>query len=221
MKYSVIIIGNTQGGLFKSILKHNFVRNLIREVVSDIPCGIINIAKENKIKNTIFPSFDGSSFSKKLCSKFKNTENIFFLSFYTKLFTKDFVDSFQTKIINIHPSLLPLYPGLNSIKKNLNSDILFMGSTLHIVDEFIDNGPKLLQVSIPLDKNKAFKFNRNYLFYAQYYSILQFFKWIKEDRIVLDSQNLIVKDIYFKPSIFSPNLDSDFFELINEINKLQ
>ena len=69
---------------------------------------------------------------------------------------KKFIQAFPEKIINIHPSLLPAFPGLNVQKKALEHGAKFSGCTVHFVNEEVDGGPIILQSTVPiLDEDDA------------------------------------------------------------------
>ena len=67
------------------------------------------------------------------------------LAGFMKILPKDFVQAFQNRIINIHPSLLPQFPGLEAQKQALAAGVKETGCTVHFVDEGCDTGPIILQ----------------------------------------------------------------------------
>src|SRR5215475_14303383 len=72
------------------------------------------------------------------------------LAGYMRLLSAYFVASFPQKILNIHPSLLPSFPGLESQKQALDHGVKFAGCTVHFVDETLDAGPIILQAVVPV-----------------------------------------------------------------------
>ena len=72
------------------------------------------------------------------------------LAGYMRLLSPYFVASFPQKILNIHPSLLPSFPGLESQKQALDHGVKFAGCTVHFVDENLDAGPIILQAVVPV-----------------------------------------------------------------------
>jgi len=70
------------------------------------------------------------------------------LAGYMRLLSRDFIEAFPYKIVNIHPSLLPLYPGLNAQKQALEHGARVSGCTVHFVNEDLDAGPVILQRSV-------------------------------------------------------------------------
>lgn len=72
-----------------------------------------------------------------------------FLAGYMKILGHLLLDTFRNRIVNIHPSLLPLYPGMDSYKRAFEDNVTESGVTIHIVDEGVDTGPVLLQEKFP------------------------------------------------------------------------
>ena len=69
---------------------------------------------------------------------------------YMKILSPKFVSRFSGKIINIHPSLLPAFPGLHSQRKALLAGVQITGCTVHYIDDGVDTGPIILQAAVPV-----------------------------------------------------------------------
>ena len=72
------------------------------------------------------------------------------LAGYMRLLSPYFVAAFPQRILNIHPSLLPSFPGLESQKQAIDYGVKFAGCTVHFVDENLDAGPIVLQAAVPV-----------------------------------------------------------------------
>ncbi|MGH9727663.1 MAG: phosphoribosylglycinamide formyltransferase [Candidatus Acidiferrales bacterium] len=72
------------------------------------------------------------------------------LAGYMRLLSPYFVQAFRGRILNIHPSLLPAFPGLESQRQALEHGVKFAGCTVHFVDETLDAGPIILQSAVPI-----------------------------------------------------------------------
>ena len=72
------------------------------------------------------------------------------LAGFMRILGKNFIKAFPKKIINIHPSLLPAFPGLNVQEKALKHGSKFSGCTVHFVNEEVDEGPIILQSVVPI-----------------------------------------------------------------------
>ncbi|MXZ34285.1 MAG: phosphoribosylglycinamide formyltransferase [Acidobacteria bacterium] len=72
------------------------------------------------------------------------------LAGFMRILSPLFVRSFRNRILNIHPSLLPAFPGLHPQRQALEYGVRFSGCTVHLVDEGVDSGPILLQAAVPV-----------------------------------------------------------------------
>ena len=73
------------------------------------------------------------------------------LAGYMRLLSPHFVAAFRNRILNIHPSLLPAFPGLEAQRQALEHGAKFSGCTVHFVDENLDAGPIVLQAAVPIE----------------------------------------------------------------------
>jgi phosphoribosylglycinamide formyltransferase 1 len=72
------------------------------------------------------------------------------LAGYMRLLSGDFIRPYQGRILNIHPSLLPLFPGLHTHQRALDAGMKIAGCTVHLVTEGMDEGPILAQAAVPI-----------------------------------------------------------------------
>jgi phosphoribosylglycinamide formyltransferase-1 len=72
------------------------------------------------------------------------------LAGYMKIIGENFVKNFKNRIMNIHPALLPSFPGLHSQRKAIKYGVRYSGCTVHFVDEKMDHGPIILQAIVPV-----------------------------------------------------------------------
>ncbi len=79
------------------------------------------------------------------------------LAGYMQLLSEDFVARFRNRIVNVHPALLPAFPGLDAIGQALEAGVDTTGVTVHFVDEGVDTGPTIAQceVPVPADRDRA------------------------------------------------------------------
>jgi phosphoribosylglycinamide formyltransferase-1 len=75
------------------------------------------------------------------------------LAGYMRLLSPEFVRRFPQRILNIHPSLLPAFPGLHAQQKALDYGVKITGCTVHFVDEDLDHGPIIVQRAVPVLNN--------------------------------------------------------------------
>ena len=109
----------------------------------------LGFAHQFKIKKKIF-NFKNSLIQEKKLLKFLKKEKINFvcLAGFMKILSKDFITKFDGQIINIHPSLLPKYKGLNTHLRAINNKDKFAGCTVHYVTDKLDSGKIILQKKV-------------------------------------------------------------------------
>jgi phosphoribosylglycinamide formyltransferase-1 len=75
------------------------------------------------------------------------------LAGYMRVLSADFINAFRQRILNIHPSLLPSFPGLNAQQQALDNRATISGCTVHFVDETLDGGPIIAQREVPVSQD--------------------------------------------------------------------
>lgn len=107
------------------------------------------------------------------------------LAGYMKILTPEFTQRFRGKILNIHPSLLPKYAGLNTYQRALDAGDTEHGTTIHFVNEEVDGGAIVLQAKVPIfpdDSVEDIEFRTREQEYRIYPMVV---KWFVEDRLKL------------------------------------
>ena len=84
----------------------------------------------------------------------KHEVDLIVLAGFMRILSNSFTEKFNRKIINIHPSLLPKYPGLKTHEKVMNNKDKYHGVTIHLVDEGLDSGPIIAQARFEVTKYK-------------------------------------------------------------------
>jgi phosphoribosylglycinamide formyltransferase-1 len=113
----------------------------------------IEKAKERGIAARVIPSkgLEREVYDRKVVAVLQEFKvDLVCLAGYMRLLSPFFVASFPNRILNIHPSLLPSFPGLESQRQALEYGVKFAGCTVHFVDENLDAGPIVLQATVPV-----------------------------------------------------------------------
>ena len=113
----------------------------------------LNYAKKYSIPYLIIDT-DLKSFENKILNEIKKYNiELICLAGYMKIISKNFLEKYGKLIINIHPSLLPKFKGLNTFSRVLNSKEKSTGCTVHIVDQFLDNGRIIIKKKFNITLN--------------------------------------------------------------------
>ncbi len=116
----------------------------------------LNYAKIYKIKKKVLNFKNKNLSENKLLSVLKiNNIKMICLAGFMKILSKNFIKKFKGKILNIHPSLLPKYKGLNTHERALNNKEKYSGCTVHFVSPRLDSGKIILQKKIKISKNET------------------------------------------------------------------
>ena len=116
----------------------------------------LNYAEIYNIKKKVLNFKNKKLSEKKLLSVLKvNNIEMICLAGFMKILSKDFIKKFKGKILNIHPSLLPKYKGLNTHKRALSNKEKYSGCTVHFVNSKLDSGKIILQKKVRISKNET------------------------------------------------------------------
>ena len=158
VKTAVFISGN--GSNLKSLIKFSRSNKSpisIKLIISShSKAKGLSYSKIFKIKKRVINFKNTKIFDDKLISILrKNQIEMICLAGFMKILSKNFIQKFNGKIINIHPSLLPKYKGLNTHKRALKNKEKYSGCTVHFVNSKLDSGKIILQKRVKISKNET------------------------------------------------------------------
>ena len=156
-------------------------------------------AEKHGIK-TIFidPStyLNSKEYDKALVLKLKEFSiDLICLAGYMRILGEEVIQTFEKKIINMHPSLLPAFSGLNAQKQAINYGVKFSGCTVHFVDSGVDSGPIILQTVVPVYDNDDEKSLSKRILEQEHYLYPKAIKMIQENKIRLSGRTVTSKII--------------------------
>tara|TARA_A100001011_G_scaffold282107_1_gene292236 strand:- start:576 stop:1157 length:582 start_codon:yes stop_codon:yes gene_type:complete len=118
----------------------------------------LNFSKQFRIKKRIYNFKIKSLAEKKILFELKKNQiDLICLAGFMKILSKNFIDDFRGKILNIHPSLLPKFKGLNTHERALKNNEKFSGCTVHYVNSKLDSGKIILQKKVRITKGETSK----------------------------------------------------------------
>ena len=152
---TAVFISGT-GSNLKSLIKFSKLKKspiTIRIIISNNPKSKgLKYANINKIKKKVF-NLNSTLFEKKAINELKkNNINLICLAGFMKILSKSFIKNFNGKILNIHPSLLPKYKGLNTHVKAIKNKDKYSGCTVHLVNSKLDSGRIINQKKVRINK---------------------------------------------------------------------
>ena len=157
-KINIAIFISGTGSNLLNLIKHSKLKNSrfsIKVIFSDNKKAKgLKYAKKYRIPFKILNYKNKKIAEKNSLNKLKETKiKIICLAGFMRILSADFLRKFKGKILNIHPSLLPKYKGLNTHKRALKNKEKYSGCTVHLVNSKLDSGKIILQKKVRVYKN--------------------------------------------------------------------
>jgi phosphoribosylglycinamide formyltransferase-1 len=159
-KFKTAVFISGTGTNFKNLIKFSKIKKTpisINLVISNINNAKgLKYANQFNIKKKVFNFHDIKNTEKKILSLLKKEKiNFICLAGFMRILSKNFIKRYNGKIINIHPSLLPKYKGLNTHYRAIENKDKFAGCTVHYVTEKLDSGKIIMQKKIKISANDS------------------------------------------------------------------
>ena len=116
------------------------------------------------------------------------------LAGFMRILSRAFVDRYAGRMINIHPSLLPTYPGLDTHSRALADGVRIHGCTVHFVTDDVDHGPIIAQAAVPVRNDDDAKTLAARVLEAEHRTLVAAVGWFCAGRLVIDGARVRVKN---------------------------
>lgn len=198
MRLGVLISG--RGSNFEAISNNINRFKLDAEiavVISNRPSAPgLEIARQHGLPLRVIPSagMERETYDRLLIDELKTHEvDLVCLAGFMRLLSAQFIQSFPQRVLNIHPSLLPAFPGLDAVRQALDYGTKITGCTVHFVDEFLDSGPIVIQAAVPvLDDDSVDTLSARVL--AQEHLIYsKAIQYIADGRVTIEGRRVRIK----------------------------
>ena len=161
-KINIAIFISGTGSNLKNLINHSLKENskfkITLVISNNLKAKGLNYTKEFKIKKKIINYSNIKNAEKEILIELKkNKIDLICLAGFMKILSKNFIKNFKGKMINIHPSLLPKYKGLNTHQRAIDNKEKYSGCTVHYVNSKLDSGKIILQKKVRILKNDTFK----------------------------------------------------------------
>ncbi|HIC77442.1 MAG TPA: phosphoribosylglycinamide formyltransferase [Candidatus Dadabacteria bacterium] len=149
-KFRIGVFSSGNGSNFEAIVKADIPNVEVSFLLCNIEDAyVLERAKNFSIDSILLPHKNFESrkdFEKEIISRIQDYDvDLIILAGFKRILSPFFINYFEKKIINLHPSLLPSFPGLRAPKQALEYGVKFTGCTVHFVDDGVDTGPIILQ----------------------------------------------------------------------------
>ncbi|MHB1127565.1 MAG: phosphoribosylglycinamide formyltransferase [Bacillota bacterium] len=115
------------------------------------------------------------------------------LAGYMRLLTTELINAFPGRIVNIHPSLLPAFPGLEAQRRALEYGVKYSGCTVHFVELGMDTGPIIAQAVVAVEEGDTAETLAERILVCEHQIYPRVLRWIAEGRVQLDGRRVHIK----------------------------
>ncbi len=199
MKKKILVLASGMGSNFAAIREHIRKKKLKAEIsalISDNPeSNSLLLALSFKIDSVSIPfrKDDREGYNRDLLRKIRQYgPDLIVTAGYMRILPDFIVNEYTHRIINIHPSLLPAFPGINSIHKAYAYGSQISGCTTHFVDNTVDGGPIILQSAVKI-KNGMSETDLTEVIHKEEHKILPLsVQYFIEDRIQIEGRRITI-----------------------------
>ena len=161
-KKNIAVFISGRGSNLRSLIKYSKTKRSLIEIVlvvsNNFSAKGLDYANKSKINNIFIKYSNRENFENRLLKLLKrNNVDLICLAGFMKILSRKFIKKFSKPILNIHPSLLPKYKGLNTHFRAVKNKEKYSGATVHIVSEKLDSGKIIIQEKVKILKSDTEK----------------------------------------------------------------
>jgi phosphoribosylglycinamide formyltransferase 1 len=195
--FRVVVLASGSGTNLQAILDQLHAGEDGIEVVgvgSDKPdATALERAKQAEVESAVFPAADYEDRSARdaaLGDWIERTEaDLVVLAGYMQMLSREFVERFRGRVINVHPALLPAFPGIDAVQQAIDHGAKITGVTVHFVDEGMDSGPIILQRPVPVAPSREWAETERAIHATEHALLPETIRLIAAGRVRFDDEN--------------------------------
>jgi phosphoribosylglycinamide formyltransferase 1 len=195
--FRVVVLASGGGTNLQAILDQLHAGEEGIEVVgvaSDKPdATALERAKQAEVESAVFPAADYQDRGARdaaLGDWIERTEaDLVVLAGYMQMLSPEFVERFRGRVINVHPALLPAFPGIDAVQQAIDHGAKITGVTVHFVDEGMDSGPIILQRPVPVAPSREWAETERAIHATEHALLPETIRLIAAGRVRVDDEN--------------------------------
>lgn len=195
--FRVVVLASGSGTNLQAILDQLHAGEDGIEVVgvgSDKPdATALERARQAEVESAVFPAADYEDRSARdgaLGDWIERTEaDLVVLAGYMQMLSPEFVERFRGRVINVHPALLPAFPGIDAVQQAIDHGAKITGVTVHFVDEGMDSGPIILQRPVPVAPSREWADTERAIHATEHALLPETIRLIAAGRVRFDDEN--------------------------------
>ncbi|HEY6771667.1 MAG TPA: phosphoribosylglycinamide formyltransferase [Solirubrobacterales bacterium] len=195
--FRIVVLASGSGTNLQAILNQLHGGDEGIEVVgvgSDKPdAGALDRARRVDVETAVFPSADYDDRGARdlaLGDWIEEREaDLVVLAGYMQMLSPEFVSRFHNRVINVHPALLPAFPGIDAVQQAIDHGSKVTGVTVHFVDEGMDSGPIIMQRPVPVAPSRAWDETEKAIHATEHALLPETIRLIAAGRVRIDETN--------------------------------
>jgi phosphoribosylglycinamide formyltransferase-1 len=177
--------------------KKGTINGMIELVVSDNPDAPgLQYAKENNIECAVFKKLKEetrSEYFEKIISELEMKKiDLVVLAGFMKILSPNIVRKYRNRMLNIHPALLPSFPGEQAQRQALDHGVKYSGCTVHFVDEGVDSGPIIVQEAVPVKEGDTEQTLSDRILEKEHIIYPEAVRLFCEDKLVVKGRKVVI-----------------------------
>jgi len=197
MKKIVILISG-RGSNLQAILSAQLPCSIAAVISNRADAEGLAIAQQHGIATRVVPHrdyADRASFDAALAQVIDSYQpDLLVLAGFMRILTAEFVNHYTGKLINIHPSLLPAYTGMNTHERALHDGVKIHGCTVHFVTPDLDHGPIIIQAAVPVLSHDNAQTLAERVLREEHRIYAQAIRWLCTDQVTLNAQGKVISN---------------------------
>jgi len=209
----VVILISGRGSNMAALLKAKLPCEIVSVISNKADAAGLRTAQEHNIPTTVIAHRDypkREAFDAALAAEIdRHQPDLVLLAGFMRILTPAFVARYRGRLINIHPSLLPAYPGLHTHERALHDGVKIHGCTVHFVTPDLDHGPIIIQAAVPVLQGDTAETLAARVLHEEHRIYPQAVNWLCRDQARLNQHDRVSIDRLEQigSTLISPGLD--------------
>jgi phosphoribosylglycinamide formyltransferase-1 len=196
--------GSNLGAVLDSVENHYLTKCEVKIVISNRPnAPAIDIAKKHRVETIVLDDkgvpkknwdYDQKTIAALESRGVAPKTGLVVLAGYLRILSEQFVDHYSRRIINVHPALLPSFPGLEAQRQALDHGVKVTGCTVHFVEREVDHGPIILQTPVAIRDDDTPEILSSRILREEHRILPEAIRLLTEDQLKLEGRRVLFRN---------------------------
>jgi phosphoribosylglycinamide formyltransferase 1 len=195
--------GSNLESILEAVDRGYITKGKVNVVVSNKPgIGALEVAKKHHVQMVVLddrglpkmdPEYDRKTIATLEAHGVTSKDGLVVLAGYFRILSPQFVDRYLHRIMNVHPALLPAFPGLDAQKRALEHGVKVSGATVHFVAKEVDAGPIILQARVPVRDDDTVETLSERILRQEHRLYPEAIRLFTEDQLRIEGRRVVLK----------------------------